>query len=79
MMVIPFVMYEYNSCNGNVYPQLVFKDIRGGLAFRPIAAVAVKYELSYYIVQPKQYVAIKGQGKTERHSWENQVQLAVSF
>jgi hypothetical protein len=79
MTVVPFVMYEYNACNGNVYPQLVFTDIRGGFAYRPITAVALKYELSYYTVKPKQYVSVAGQGKKKSNSWENQVQVAVSF
>jgi hypothetical protein len=79
MTVVPFVMYEYNSNDGNVYPQLVFEDKRVGFTYRPIAAVAVKYELSYYTIKPKQYVSVKGAATTERHAWENQIQLAVSF
>jgi hypothetical protein len=79
MAIIPFAMYEYNSCNGNVYPQLVFTDIRGGLTYRPITDLSIKYEISYYTVTPKRYVSIAGEGKSESNAWENQIQLALSF
>jgi hypothetical protein len=79
MSVTPYIMYEYNSYDGNVWPQLCFRDIRGGLVLRPIAAAVVKYEISYYTVDTKEDMNVATQAKSSDHSWEHQIQLAVSF